>query len=123
MRGDRVVHLVGRGRGLEDIGPRGGAGIGSRWSLLCPDAVTCATVLPQLVYSSAPSNPWWISVPIAWDTSFSVLQPPGLATRWSATGVHNDTDFMSFAIYNGSSTPAVYTVRVSTAQERWPGKV
>ena len=45
----------------------------------CPDAGTCATVFPQLVYSSAPFKPWLLSVPIAWDTSFSFLQPSGLA--------------------------------------------
>ena len=80
--------------------------------LLCPDAGTCATVFPQLVYSSAPFKPWLLSVPIAWDSSFSFLQPSGLAARWSATGVHNDTDFISFAIYNSSPTAATYAVRV-----------
>ena len=78
----------------------------------CPDAKTCATVVPQLVYSLAPIKPWLLSVPIAWDTSFSFLQPAGSAARWSATGVHNDTDLISFAIYNPSVAPATYTVRV-----------
>ncbi len=80
--------------------------------LLCPDAGTCATVVPQLVYSSLPFNPWLLSVPIAWDNSFSFLQPSGLARRWSATGIHSDTDRVSFAIYNQSLTSATYTVRV-----------
>jgi hypothetical protein len=80
--------------------------------LLCPDAGTCATVVPQLVYSSAPFQPWLISVPIAWDASFSFLQPSGLGTRWSATGIQNDTDFISIAICNQSPAPASYTVRV-----------
>ena len=80
--------------------------------VLCPDAGTCATVVPQLVYSSAPFKPWLLSVPIAWDNSFSFLQPSGLASRWSVTGIHNDADFISFAIYNPSLTPASYTVRV-----------
>lgn len=80
--------------------------------LLCPDAGTCATVVPQLVFSSAPFKPWLLSVPIAWDASFSFLQPSGLATRWSATGIYNETDLISFAIYNQSTTSATYTVRV-----------
>lgn len=90
--------------------------------LLCPDAGTCATVSPQLVYSSAPFKPWLISVPMAWDASFSFLQPSGLATRWSATGVHNDTDFISFAIYNASPTPATYAVRVFDSTGALAGK-
>ena len=78
---------------------------------LCPDSATCATVIPQLTYFSA-TNPWLLSVPIAWDNSYSFLQPAGLATRWSAAGSYNNTDFISFAVYNGSPTPSTYTVRV-----------
>jgi hypothetical protein len=78
----------------------------------CPDAGTCATVFPQLVYSSAPFKPWLLSVPIAWDTSFSFLQPSGLGRRWSATGINDDTHLISFAIHNPSLAPATYTVRV-----------
>jgi hypothetical protein len=77
----------------------------------CPDAATCATVLPQLMYSSAPLKPWLITVPIAWDSSFSFLQPSGLSTRWAVTGSVDDTRLISFAIYNPSSTPATYTIR------------
>ena len=33
----------------------------------CPDAVTCGNVLPQLLYSALPAQPWSLSVPIAWD--------------------------------------------------------
>ena len=80
--------------------------------ILCPDAGTCATVAPQLVYSAAPLRPWLLNVPIAWDNSFSFLQPSGVATRWSATGIQSDTDGISFAIYNQSLAPATYTVRV-----------
>jgi hypothetical protein len=80
--------------------------------LLCPDAGTCATVVPRLVLSPAPLAPWLLNVPIAWDATFSFLQPSGVATRWSATGIHSDTDVLTFAIYNGSSTPATYAVRV-----------
>lgn len=86
---------------------------GSVFSLfLCPDAATCATVLPQLLYSAAPLEPWLLSIPIAWDSSFSALQPPGLSTRWWATGIHDGTHLISFATYNQSSAPAAYTVRV-----------
>ena len=78
---------------------------------LCPDAATCATVVPQLTYSST-SNPWLLNVPIAWDSSFSFVQPSGLATRWSAVGSQSGADFISFAIHNSSPTPAAYAVRV-----------
>jgi hypothetical protein len=78
----------------------------------CPDAGTCATVFPQLVYSASPSKPWLLTVPLAWDSSFSFLQPSGVATRWAAAGVNDGTHFISFAIYNPSTAPATYTVRV-----------
>lgn len=78
----------------------------------CPDAATCATVVPQLLYSAAPIKPWLLSVPIAWDNSFALLQPSGFSTRWSAIGVVDDTHLISFAIHNQSSAPASYTVRV-----------
>src|SRR5579871_2427509 len=80
--------------------------------LLCPDSATCATVLPQLIYSAAPMTPWLLTVPIAWDSSFSFLQPSGLASRWSATGTYSTTDQISFAIYNPGTAPAAYAVRV-----------
>lgn len=78
---------------------------------LCPDAPTCATVVPQLLYSSL-SKPWSLSVPIAWDNSFSSLQPPGVSKRWSAAGINDATHFISFAVYNQSPMPIRYTVRV-----------
>ena len=67
--------------GASTDGPQyGRTQTGSVFALFfCPDAGTCATVFPQLVYSSAPFKPWLLSVPIAWDTSFSFLQPSGLA--------------------------------------------
>jgi len=65
----------------------------------CPDAATCANVLPQLLYSGA------ISVPISWDT--------GLWTQWSAEGIDDGgTHRVSLAIYNEDTTAASYTVRV-----------
>ena len=48
-------------------------------SIYCPDANTCANVLPQLLYSALPTKPWSLSVPISWDTE--------LWTQWSAEGI------------------------------------
>ena len=79
---------------------------------LCPDPATCATVLPQVLYSSLPLKPWSLSVPISWDSSFSFLQPSGLSTRWSAVGINDSTHNISFAIYNQSAMSTTYTVRV-----------
>jgi hypothetical protein len=79
---------------------------------LCADPGTCATLLPQLLYSFLPVEPWLISVPIAWDSSFSFLQPAGLSTRWSAVGIQDPAHLMSFAIYNQSTAASTYTVRV-----------
>ena len=71
----------------------------------CPDAATCANVLPQLLYSALPSTPWTLSVPISWDTE--------LWTQWSAEGVDNGgTQRVSLAIYNEDTTATSYTVRV-----------
>jgi hypothetical protein len=78
----------------------------------CAAPSTCATVLPQLLYSLLPIKPWSLSVPISWDASFSVLQPVGSGIRWSAVGINDATHVISFAIYNQSATAAVYTVRV-----------
>jgi len=78
----------------------------------CPDAVTCATVLPQLLYSFAPVKPWSLSVPIAWDSTFSLFQPKGIGPRWSAAGINDATHLISFAICNQSRIETVFTVRV-----------
>lgn len=77
----------------------------------CPDATTCATALPQLVYSNA-SPQWTLSVPIAWDTSFSPIQTFGAWTQWSATFLKDATHFITFAIYNQNTVATTYTVRV-----------
>jgi hypothetical protein len=55
---------------------------------------------------------WSLSVPIAWDSTFSQLQPVGLSIRWSATGINDATHLISFAIYNQSAAPTTYSVRV-----------
>jgi hypothetical protein len=104
------VQLLGASRDAPGYNP---TQTGSVFSLfLCPDAVACATVLPQLLYSAAPLKPWLLSVPIAWDSSFSALQPSGLSTRWWATGSNSGAQVISFAIHNQASAPVAYTVRV-----------
>jgi hypothetical protein len=71
----------------------------------CPDAATCANVLPQLLYSTLPANSWLLSVPISWDTE--------LWTQWSAEGIDDgSTRRVSLAIYNEDVTATSYTVRV-----------
>jgi len=82
---------------------------------LCSSSATCATVNPQLLYSSISVPGWSLSVPIAWDSTFSPLQPVGLSTRWSAVGIHDATHLISFAIYNQSAASTAYTVRVYDA--------
>ena len=78
----------------------------------CPDAVTCATVFPQLLYSYAPVKPWSLSVPIAWDSTFSLFQPKGVGPSWSAVRINDAKHLMSFAICNQSRIETVFTVRV-----------
>ena len=82
---------------------------------LCSSAATCATVNPQLLYSSISQPGWSPSVSIAWDSTFSPLQPVGLSTRWSAVGINDATHLLSFAIYNQSAVSTAYSVRVYAA--------
>ncbi len=82
---------------------------------LCSSSATCATVNPQLLYSSTSVPGWSLSVPIAWDSTFSPLQPAGLSNRWSAAGINDATHAISFAIYNQSPASTPYTVRVYDA--------
>jgi hypothetical protein len=79
---------------------------------LCPDAATCAAVVPQLLYSFVPIKPWSLSVPISWDSTFSSFQPPGILPRWSASGIDDATRQISFAICNQSRVEAAFNVRV-----------
>jgi hypothetical protein len=81
----------------------------------CPDAATCATVLPQLLYSFAPIKPWSLSVPISWDSFYSPFQPKGIGTRWSTTGISDATHVISFAICNQSRIATTFTLRVFDA--------
>ncbi|MGA2183419.1 MAG: hypothetical protein ABSH47_10350 [Bryobacteraceae bacterium] len=71
----------------------------------CPDAATCANVLPQLLYSALPTIPWSLSVPISWDTE--------LWTEWSAEGIDDGgTHRVSLVVFNENVTAASYTVQV-----------
>jgi hypothetical protein len=75
---------------------------------LCPDAATCSNVLPQLLYSALPAQPWSLSVPIAFDTA--------VWTQWSAVGLNdngaNPVHAMSLVIFNEDVTATTYTVSV-----------
>jgi len=81
-------------------------------NFFCPDAATCATVVPQLLYSFAPVKPWSLSVPISWDSGFSSFQPPGILSRWSAAGIQDATHLISFAICNQSRFEATFNIQV-----------
>jgi hypothetical protein len=71
----------------------------------CPDAATCANVVPQLLYSALPATPWALSVPISWDTE--------LWTQWSAEGIDDGgAHRVSLVIYNEDITATSYSVRV-----------
>lgn len=71
----------------------------------CPDAATCANVLPQLLYSALPTTPWLLSVPIAWDTA--------LSTQWLAEGIDDgDAKLVSLVVFNENATATSYTVHV-----------
>ena len=78
----------------------------------CPDAATCATLVPQLLFSFAPTKPWSFSVPLLWDSAYSSFQPKGILPRWSASGISDATHLISFAICNQSRDPAAFNIRV-----------
>jgi len=74
-------------------------------TFLCPDALTCSNVLPQLIYSALPTFPWSLSVPIAWDDAVS--------HQWSAEGIDDgNSQRVSLVIYNESQSTTTFTVRV-----------
>jgi hypothetical protein len=77
----------------------------------CSNQVTCATVLPQLLYSNA-SPQWSLSVPIAWNAFYSVLQPQGAWPQWSVTGVNDATHFVTFVVYNQNAAASTFTLRI-----------
>jgi hypothetical protein len=71
----------------------------------CPDAVTCASVVPQLFYVALPPTPSVLSAPVAWDNA--------LWTQWSAQGIDDgNANRVSLAIYNEDTTATSYTIRV-----------
>ena len=84
----------------------GSTSTGSVYAVIyCPDATTCGSVLPQLLYSALPTMPWSLSVPISWDTE--------LWTQWSAEGIDDgSTHRVSLVIYNEDTTATNYVVRV-----------
>ena len=74
----------------------------------CPDAATCANVLPQLLYSALPSQPWSLSVPIAWDDL--------LSNQWSAVAIDDGvTNVVGLVIYNEDTSSHSYTIDVFDA--------
>jgi len=71
----------------------------------CPDAITCGNVLPQLLYSALPADPWSLSVPIAWDDA--------LSSQWSAVAIDDgSTNVVGLVIYNEDTTANTYTVDI-----------
>ncbi len=68
----------------------------------CPDEVTCENVLPQLLYSALPADPWLVSVPIVFDNA--------TWTQWSAVGINDSTHKMSLVICNEDVTATTYNV-------------
>lgn len=70
----------------------------------CPDPITCGNVLPQLLYSALPGEPWSLSVPIAFDDY--------VWTQWSAVGINGPGQVVSLVIYNEDTVANTYTVSV-----------
>lgn len=77
---------------------------GSVWAkFYCPNATTCLSVLPQLIYSAPPTIS--LSVPVAWDGN--------QWTQWSAEGIDDGgAHRVSLVVYNQGSVATIYTVRV-----------
>ncbi len=80
--------------------------VGSMYAMFfCPDAITCLNVLPQLIYSNLPSNPWSLSVPIAWDSL--------TWTQYSAEGIDDGGGHrVSLVVYNEDLTATSFKVSV-----------
>jgi hypothetical protein len=94
-------------RGATSNAPNyGSTATGSVYAVFyCPNATTCADVLPQLLYSALPGTPWSLSVPIAWDTQ--------VWTQWSAVGIDDGaTRRVSLVVCNEDTTAKIFTVRV-----------
>jgi len=83
----------------------GTAANGSVYSVFyCPDANTCANVLPQLLYSELPTNPWMLSVPLAFDQF--------VWTQWSAVGINGPGQFAALVIYNEDLVANTYKITI-----------
>jgi len=99
------INLLGATRNAPTYGS---TATGSVYAVFyCPDAGTCSTVLPQLIYSAQPTYPWSLSVPITWDDA--------VWTQWSAEGIDDGaggTRHVSLVIYNEDQTATSFTVRV-----------
>jgi hypothetical protein len=84
---------------------------------LCRDATTCANVLPQLLYSALPAQPWSLSVPFAFDDA--------LANQWSAVGINdngpNPVHALSLVIYNEDTAATAFKVSVFDSQGKLIG--
>ena len=71
----------------------------------CPDADTCNNVLPQLMYSALPTDPWSLSVPIAWDNALSY--------QWSAVAIDDgSTNVVGLVVYNEDTHANTYKIYV-----------
>jgi hypothetical protein len=68
----------------------------------CPDEITCENVLPQLLYSALPYDPWLVSVPIVFDAN--------TWTQWSGVGINDSTHVISLVICNEDETATTYNV-------------
>ena len=71
----------------------------------CPDAATCNNVLPQLLYSALPTQPWSLSVPLAFDNA--------LSAQWSAVAIDDGVkNVVGLVIYNEDTVAKSFTVNV-----------
>src|SRR5581483_4418923 len=73
--------------------------------IFCPDATTCLNATPQLIYSSLPTYPWSLSVPIAWDDF--------VFTQWSAEAIDDGQQHVvSLVIYNETPNSSTYKIDI-----------
>ena len=78
----------------------------------CPDQATCAQIMPQLIYTYLPKNPWYLSGFLSSNVS---LPTATTSPAWSAVGMNNLSDssnlqFMTLAVFNDSGADQTYTV-------------
>lgn len=81
-------------------------------TIYCPDATTCGNVLPQLIYSALPSQPWSLSGTLVWDATGIYLSSLA-STQFSAEGIDDGvTHRVSLVIYNDDVAATTYTISV-----------